>query len=105
MKNVKEMKLPELRSERNDLMNQRINGRSKDWRREKELNEEIRNRMKDIIKKDGWNFGYDSSKLTENYYTTCIFEKKPCRYAYKEDNAFNCKCPSDDELPCRIKNK
>jgi hypothetical protein len=31
----------------------------------------------------------------------CIFEDRPCRYANNVDNVFECKAPSDDEMPCR----
>ena len=30
----------------------------------------------------------------------CIFEKKICSYADKQGNAFQCKAPSDDDMPC-----
>jgi hypothetical protein len=32
---------------------------------------------------------------------TCIFEKKPCRWAVNENGVFECTCPSDDEMPCK----
>lgn len=31
----------------------------------------------------------------------CIFEKKICKYANKNGNAFTCDAPSDDEMTCR----
>lgn len=31
----------------------------------------------------------------------CIFEKKICRYANKNGNAFTCEAPSDDDMICR----
>ena len=30
----------------------------------------------------------------------CIFEKKICPYANKQGNVFQCKAPSDDDMPC-----
>lgn len=30
----------------------------------------------------------------------CIFEKKICPYADKQGNVFQCKAPSDDDMPC-----
>lgn len=30
----------------------------------------------------------------------CIFEKKPCPYANKKGNWFQCTAPSDEEMPC-----
>lgn len=31
----------------------------------------------------------------------CIFENRICRWAKKEGPAFECKCPTDDQMPCR----
>lgn len=31
----------------------------------------------------------------------CIFEKRICRYAEKNGQAFECQCPSDDQMTCR----
>lgn len=31
----------------------------------------------------------------------CIFEKKCCEYADNKPPAFNCTCPSDEEMPCK----
>ena len=36
-------------------------------------------------------------KDSEHY---CIFEQKICKYACKEGPAFECKAPSDDDMPC-----
>ena len=30
----------------------------------------------------------------------CIFENKICPYADKQGNVFECKAPSDDDMPC-----
>lgn len=31
----------------------------------------------------------------------CIFEKRYCEYANKQDNVFNCEAPSDEDMKCR----
>ncbi len=31
----------------------------------------------------------------------CIFTKSYCRYAWKKGNAFDCKAPSDESMPCK----
>lgn len=31
----------------------------------------------------------------------CIFEKKICPYASNRGRIFECKAPSDDEMPCK----
>ena len=36
-------------------------------------------------------------KNSERY---CIFEKKICPYASKKGPVFECKAPSDDDMPC-----
>ena len=36
-------------------------------------------------------------KNSERY---CIFEKKICPYACKKGPSFECKAPSDDDMPC-----
>lgn len=36
----------------------------------------------------------------KNHEHYCIFEGKICPYACKEGRIFECKAPSDDEMPC-----
>ena len=58
MKNIKDMKLNEMRQERNTLMNNRIyNEGPSNIRRENELNDEIQKRLREQRQKEcGWNF-------------------------------------------------
>ena len=63
-----------------------------------ELRDEFKYRLTTFMKVE--NLIY---RIKSQMNKTCIFEKKYCRFANNENGSFDCKCKSDEEMPCKKK--